>query len=403
MKIVITGASGHIGRQLVPPLQRRGIDLLLVGRDTAKLGKMFPGALISGYNELANAGRGADLLVHLAVLNNDNTAALDQFEQVNVDLAFQVLGLTRDAGIRRFLNISTIHALDDANQSNYAVSKRNANARLRAERSGTPEVLTVFLPAVVGQRLSGKLAVLDRVPRRLRGALLMVLSSLRPVVGIEHLANFLVEAARHAPMPSETILSDGQQSNPVFLFLKRFIDLGFAFAVIVLLWWLLILIWIGIKLQSPGPGIFSQVRVGKGGREFTCYKFRTMKVDTVQAATHEVQQSSVTKLGAFLRKSKIDELPQVLNIIMNQVSLVGPRPCLPTQTELIEARRANGSLNLKPGISGLGQVNKVDMSEPQRLAALDYRYGRLQSVILDIRIILATALGRGGGDNVAKH
>ncbi|UXN74086.1 sugar transferase [Devosia sp. A8/3-2] len=128
-----------------------------------------------------------------------------------------------------------------------------------------------------------------------------------------------------------------------------------------------------------------------------------MKVDTVQAATHEVQQSSVTKLGAFLRKSKIDELPQVLNIIMNQVSLVGPRPCLPTQTELIEARRANGSLNLKPGISGLGQVNKVDMSEPQRLAALDYRYGRLQSVILDIRIILATALGRGGGDNVAKH
>ncbi|UXN74085.1 NAD-dependent epimerase/dehydratase family protein [Devosia sp. A8/3-2] len=258
MKIVITGASGHIGRQLVPPLQRRGIDLLLVGRDTAKLGKMFPGALISGYNELANAGRGADLLVHLAVLNNDNTAALDQFEQVNVDLAFRVLGLTRDAGIRRFLNISTIHAPDDANQSNYAVSKRNANARLRAERSGTPEVLTVFLPAVVGQRLSGKLAVLDRVPERLRGALLMVLSSLRPVVGIEHLANFLVEAARHAPMPSETILSDGQQSNPVFLFLKRFIDLGFAFAVIVLLWWLLILIWIGIKLQSPGPGIFSQ-------------------------------------------------------------------------------------------------------------------------------------------------
>jgi lipopolysaccharide/colanic/teichoic acid biosynthesis glycosyltransferase len=403
LKIVITGASGHVGRQLVPLLQGRGIDLVLVGRDVADLAETFPGTFVSGYEGLASAGRGADLLVHLAVLNNGNAAALDQFERVNVDLAVQVLGLARDAGIRRFLNISTIHALDDANQSNYAVSKRNANARLHAESSGTPEVLTVFLPAVVGQRLSGKLAVLDRLPVLLRGALLMALSSLRPVVSIERLADFLVDAAHDAPMLSETILSDGQQSNPVFLFLKRFIDLGFAFAVIVLLWWLLILIWVWVKLQSPGPGIFSQVRVGKGGREFTCYKFRTMKVDTVQAATHEVQQSSVTNLGAFLRKSKLDELPQVLNIIMNQISLVGPRPCLPRQTELIEARRTNGSLNLKPGISGLGQVNKVDMSEPQRLAELDYRYGQLQSIILDIKIIVATALGRGGGDNVAKR
>jgi lipopolysaccharide/colanic/teichoic acid biosynthesis glycosyltransferase/uncharacterized protein YbjT (DUF2867 family) len=402
LKIVITGASGNIGRQLVPLLQGRGVDLLLVGRDIARLQANFPGVEAAGYEDIAIRGRDSDLLVHLAVLNNNDSGTLEDFDRVNVDLAMRVLGLTREAGIQRFVNVSTVHALDVGNQSHYAASKRRADLRLRAAASGTPQVMTVFLPAVVGGKLSGRLAVLDSFPGPLRGALLSLLSSLRPVVRVEQVAEFLTSVASMAPMPAEVILSEGQQSNPAFRILKRLIDLSFAVAVIMLFWWLLIIVWIWIKLDSPGPGIFAQVRVGKGGDAFTCYKFRTMKVDTVQAATHEVQQSSVTSLGSFLRKSKIDELPQVLNILFNQISLVGPRPCLPQQTELVTARRANGALDLKPGITGLGQVNKVDMSEPQKLADLDARYGRLQSLVLDIKIIMATALGRGGGDNVAR-
>ncbi|KRA55435.1 hypothetical protein ASD80_13210 [Devosia sp. Root635] len=196
------------------------------------------------------------------------------------------------------------------------------------------------------------------------------------------------------------MVSEGQTGNWVFRGAKRAVDLAFALTVVLLLWWLLILVWIGVKLQSPGPGLFTQVRVGRDGELFKCYKFRTMKLGTAEAATHEVRATAVTSLGRLLRATKLDELPQIINIILNQVSLVGPRPCLPIQVDLIDARRANGSLKLKPGITGLGQVNRIDMSNPARLAGYDICYGQLQSLLLDLRIIVDTALGRGRGDNV---
>src|SRR5690606_10003296 len=111
-------------------------------------------------------------------------------------------------------------------------------------------------------------------------------------------------------------------------------DRSFALAVLFLLWWFLALIWLLVRLQSPGPGLFAQKRVGRNGVQFTCYKFRTMKLGTLQAATHEVSVGNVTKLGRLLRKTKLDELPQVWNILRNEMSLVGPRPCLPAQEML---------------------------------------------------------------------
>nr|WP_034329863.1 MULTISPECIES: lipid carrier--UDP-N-acetylgalactosaminyltransferase [unclassified Aminobacter] len=177
-------------------------------------------------------------------------------------------------------------------------------------------------------------------------------------------------------------------------------DLAFALVVIVFFWWALLMIWLAVKLQSPGPGIFAQRRIGRNGAEFTCYKFRTMRLGTKQAATNEVSASAVTKLGHFLRRTKLDELPQVVNILRNEISLIGPRPCLPVQRDLIEERRKRGVLRLKPGISGLSQVNGIDMSEPVRLARHDARYAAMQSLRLDLKIALATVLGRGGGDRV---
>ncbi|MBE0694890.1 MAG: sugar transferase [Aquamicrobium sp.] len=168
-----------------------------------------------------------------------------------------------------------------------------------------------------------------------------------------------------------------------------------------MLWWLLGLIWLLVRVQSPGPGIFAQTRVGRNGAEFTCYKFRTMKTGTAQAATNEVPMEAVTRVGRFLRRTKLDELPQIWNILRNEISLVGPRPCLPVQMQLVEARRRRGVLSLKPGITGLAQVNGIDMSDPERLARWDARYLALQSLALDARILLATAKGRGQGDRVA--
>ncbi|KZX94522.1 lipid carrier--UDP-N-acetylgalactosaminyltransferase [Sulfitobacter sp. HI0040] len=183
--------------------------------------------------------------------------------------------------------------------------------------------------------------------------------------------------------------------------MKRGIDLLFAIAVIVVMGWALLIVWALIRFGSPGPGIFAQDRVGQHGKTFTCYKFRTMQDGTVQLGTHEVSQSAVTPIGRFLRRTKIDELPQVWNIFKNEISLIGPRPGLPVQTDLFQARQARGVFEVKPGISGLAQVNDIDMSDPEKLAKWDARYIRLQSLILDLKLVLATIRGKGQGDKTS--
>src|SRR3954465_3541498 len=160
---------------------------------------------------------------------------------------------------------------------------------------------------------------------------------------------------------------------------------------------ILLIVIIAIRGQSPGPAIFRQVRVGKQGRPFTCYKFRTMYSGTANLPTHQVQPSSVTALGEHLRRFKIDELPQLCNVLIGDMSLVGPRPCLPSQVELIDARRRLGVLEVRPGITGLAQVEGVDMSDASRLAEIDARYVRTQSLVGDLRLIWATLSGQGVG------
>src|SRR3954471_13923880 len=161
--------------------------------------------------------------------------------------------------------------------------------------------------------------------------------------------------------------------------MKRVFDFAACALFLLIFWPILLVIIVAIRLQSPGSAIFRQVRVGKQGRPFTCYKFRTMYSGTANLPTHEVRASSVTALGEHLRRFKIDELPQLWNVLIGDMSLVGPRPCLPSQVELVEARRRLGVLDVRPGITGLAQVNGVDMSDANRLAEIDAQYVRTQS------------------------
>jgi O-antigen biosynthesis protein WbqP len=185
--------------------------------------------------------------------------------------------------------------------------------------------------------------------------------------------------------------------------MKRAFDV-FACGLFLLLFWpILLIVIITVRLQSPGPAIFKQVRVGKNGRPFTCYKLRTMYSGTANLPTHEVQASSVTALGEHLRRFKVDELPQLCNVVIGDMSLVGPRPCLPSQTALVEARRQLGVLEVRPGITGLAQVNGIDMSDANRLAEVDAQYVRSQSLIGDFKLILATLRGQGVGVDQVVH
>lgn len=397
MKIIITGASGFIGQQIVPILKKENVKLLLVGRDTGRLKSLFPRDIVICYEDLEVEAHGYDALVHLAVLNNNGPKEISDFRSVNVTLLEKVLNSAKAAGVKTFINTTTLHASRTGYLSSYAQTKREAEDVL--SRTDGIAVVNLRLPAVYGATFAGKLSMLSKLPKCLRPFAFQCLASLKPTVNIKLVAKAILDSAR-GEILAETVVSDGQNGNLVYQTTKRILDVAFALFVIVVLWWLLLSAWLVVKLTSPGPGVFAQQRVGKGGRAFTCYKFRTMSLGTKEAGTHEVMAESVTTVGRILRKTKVDELPQVWNILRNELSLVGPRPCLPVQRELITARSDLSVLDAIGGITGWAQIHNVDMSDPDRLAKLDAEYLSLRTIPLDLKIILATAMGHGLGDKI---
>ncbi len=161
---------------------------------------------------------------------------------------------------------------------------------------------------------------------------------------------------------------------------------------------LLLLFIIGwFDTRSP---LFRQTRVGRNQKPFTLVKFRTMKPGTASVATHLADATAITPFGHFLRRTKLDELPQLWNVLTGDMSLVGPRPCLPSQEELVQERAQHGVFTARPGITGLAQVQGVDMSNPAKLARLDAQM--LQTLTLGdyFSYIIQTVLGKGSGDKI---
>lgn len=157
-----------------------------------------------------------------------------------------------------------------------------------------------------------------------------------------------------------------------------------------------------IKLDSPGPVFLRQVRLGRDKKRFTIYKFRTMIATMDDRASHEASADMITNVGRFLRRSKLDEIPQLWNVLIGTMSLVGPRPCLPSQYELVALRDAKGVFGVRPGITGLAQLYHVDMSEPDRLAEFDACYVKNKTFLGDLVIIFKTLFGHGFGDGIGR-
>ncbi|WP_219704240.1 sugar transferase [Marinomonas lutimaris] len=157
-----------------------------------------------------------------------------------------------------------------------------------------------------------------------------------------------------------------------------------------------------IGLFDTGSPIFRQERVGHNKKPFVLVKFRTMSVDTVSVASHLASTSSITPLGGFLRKTKLDELPQLWNVLKGEMSLVGPRPGLFNQTELTQARDVKGVFAVRPGITGLAQISDIDMSTPELLAETDAKMIRDMSLKTYFVYIIKTVTGSGSGDRVKR-
>ncbi|MEA3221533.1 MAG: hypothetical protein OZX49_02655 [Immundisolibacter sp.] len=158
-----------------------------------------------------------------------------------------------------------------------------------------------------------------------------------------------------------------------------------------------------VGLWDTGAPLFRQQRVGRHQRPFVLVKFRTMRPGTASVATHLADAAAITPFGRFLRRSKLDELPQLWNVLKGDMSLVGPRPCLPNQQELIEERAARGVFAARPGITGLALISGIDMSTPRLLAETDARMLQDLGLRAYFSYIFKTLAGAGRGDRIRQE
>ena len=171
---------------------------------------------------------------------------------------------------------------------------------------------------------------------------------------------------------------------------KRAFDVLWAVCSLLFLSPLLLLVSLVILLTDPGPLLFSHQRIGRNGVPFRFYKFRSMPVGTSIVPSDRLGKVQLTPVGWLIRRTNIDELPQLLNILWGDMSIVGPRPPLPDQIELIDLRRQNGALDLRPGLTGLAQVLSFNGMRVEQKAALDGLYARSVSLSFDLVVIFKT-------------
>jgi O-antigen biosynthesis protein WbqP len=176
--------------------------------------------------------------------------------------------------------------------------------------------------------------------------------------------------------------------------LKRPLDVTVSAFGLLVLSPVILIASLAIRMTSPGPAIFSQTRIGRDGIAFRCLKLRTMRAGTASVPTHEVSVAQITRVGGFLRRTKLDELPQLWNVLKGEMSLVGPRPCLPGQSVLVDARKRRGVTAMRPGITGPAQIRGIDMADPARLAETDAEYLASASLTVDLEILLRTLFSR---------
>ena len=194
-------------------------------------------------------------------------------------------------------------------------------------------------------------------------------------------------------------------NKKVYIKFKRVIDFSLSFIGLIILFPVLSTLMIAIKLDSPGPVFFKQKRVGIHKTHFNILKFRTMRADTPQdVPTHllENPEQYITRLGRFMRKASLDELPQLINILKGDMSIVGPRPALWNQRDLLKERDKYGANNIIPGLTGWAQINGRDELDIPEKAKLDGEYVKQMGFVMDVKCFFGTFSVLLKSDGVAE-
>lgn len=503
--ILITGATGFIGRSLCRHLRLKGYAVRPVVRRKAEQDNPADPSIvviddINADTLWSSVLQDMDVVIHLAActaVSARSSGLSDDLFRTNVAGTLALARQAADAGVKRFIFLSSAkvggeetrpgHVLtedDPANpQDAYASSKYQAETSLHelADETGL-EVTIIRPPLVYGLGGRGHVAAMINCINRGVPLPLGSIRNQRSLIGMDNLVDFIALCLAHPAAAHETFLvsDDKDLSTPELLRLTAeamgrsvrlvslptsFLKLGAqllgrphlaqklcgnfqvdsskarqllgwqpplsvaegikrsvaeppafspdAFRAGVLRFFDICLAGIGLVLAFPimgiiallglfdtGAPLFCQERVGREKKPFVLLKFRTMRRDAPSVASHLADGMAITGFGRFLRKSKLDELPQLWNVLTGDMSLVGPRPCLFSQEELIEARERLGVYAIRPGITGLAQINNIDMSTPELLAETDARMIRELTVSRYFCFILQTVIGRGVGDRI---
>lgn len=204
----------------------------------------------------------------------------------------------------------------------------------------------------------------------------------------------------------ESRVADDRKKHCIYLALKRIFDVSAAYILLMILYVPMLFISISIKMTSRGPIIFKQVRIGERGRPFVCYKFRTMSTDAppnMSTAEFADAERYITAVGGFLRKTSLDELPQLFNVLGGDMSFVGPRPLIPAEKEVHEKRNELGVYEARPGITGLAQIMGRDMLSDGEKVGYDAKYVSNIRFTSDAKIIFRTVFKVCSADGIKKR
>lgn len=382
--IVIAGATGFVASEIVAHIGD-GHYLIGLSRRTQECPPHFNEMIT--FDEFFKKNHSFDIMVNCAVVNNNSKHSIKEFYNANVSLALRLAEATSLAEAK-MVQLSSIHALDLSNETPYAASKRCLSKKILSR--GCDNVYEVYLGTVYGRKFSGRLRFLNNFPESICQRLLVLARAFKPMVHVKKLTSLIEEIIVDNQLNRQIILTDSLRKNWAYSLFSASLNCFVCLGTLVVFSWLLVFISILVQFFSSGPVIFRQTRHGKNGLHFTCYKFRTMKTGTVQVGSHLAPNANITQIGKTLRRTKLDELPQCFNILRREMQFIGPRPCLPSQVELITEREKLGVNNIMPGITGYSQVRQVDMSQPELLAKTDAEYLGMRCIALDIQIVLQT-------------
>ena len=497
--VLVTGATGFVGRSLTIELIERGYTVHALLRnpsfDLPSVIKQFVIGDFTKHVDWSKTLQGVDVVIHLAAQVPKKNLSLGVYQEVNRDLTLQFVEVCVSLGLQRLIFLSSLKVLGEHNPTNtyfdvysppnpensYARSKWEAEKVLcrLADQNGL-EIVIIRPPPVYGPGVKGNFSNLWNLVSLGLPLPLGKVANEHSMVSLGNLVDLICVCVSHQAAAGQTFLvSDGEGvstpelirriaqvqgrspwlfhipvswlrfigkctglyvavdrlvsslkvdisytcktlnwSPPVLMedelkriaktFLKRqissrirILDIVLSTCGILLCAPLFLVIYLLILFDNGAP-LFRQERVGRYQRSFNLLKFRTMKLGTVSVATHLTDPHSITTLGLFLRRTKLDELPQLWNVLKGEMSLVGPRPCLFNQKELIQERVKREVFKVCPGISGLAQVEGIDMSTPKLLAETDAKLLASLSLRNYFKYIFLTIFGKRRIDRITN-